>query len=293
MLWVFLGLLAAVFWTLLHIIDKHAITYDLRDPVIAAIVSGICEFMLFIVVTGATTNIFVSSIAIIDSVIAGALYCVAFWMYYYSLRGQEVSRYIPVLSLIPVFVMVFSFVFLGERLSGLHLSGILLIVAGSILISYKKGSFRVKRNPALLLALLSVIFYALRNILIKNATYEASPFAALFWMGIGGLLVSLVLLYYHHPRITRRKAKVGVVLVALSGIFAMFAFLFFTMALSMGSASLTSALLETENFFIFAITLSLARLRPRFLKERFSRKDIMQKLLAIVVIFLGFLLIVS
>lgn len=62
----------------------------------------------------------------------------ASWLCYFrALKIGEASRVAPLDKLSVVLVAVFAFVFLGERLSGLHWLGASLIAAGAIMLAIK------------------------------------------------------------------------------------------------------------------------------------------------------------
>lgn len=62
----------------------------------------------------------------------------ASWLCYFrALKIGEASRVAPVDKLSVVLVAVFAFVFLEERLSGLHWTGVALIAAGAVLLAIK------------------------------------------------------------------------------------------------------------------------------------------------------------
>lgn len=62
----------------------------------------------------------------------------ASWLCYFrALKIGEASRVAPIDKLSVVLVAVFAFLFLGERLSGLHGTGVALIAAGAVMLTIK------------------------------------------------------------------------------------------------------------------------------------------------------------
>lgn len=62
----------------------------------------------------------------------------ASWLCYFrALKIGEASRVAPIDKLSVVLVAVFAYVFLGERLSGLHWTGVALIAAGAVLLAIR------------------------------------------------------------------------------------------------------------------------------------------------------------
>ena len=62
----------------------------------------------------------------------------ASWLCYFrALKIGEASRVAPIDKLSVVLVAVFAFLFLGERLSGLHWTGVALIAVGAVVLAIK------------------------------------------------------------------------------------------------------------------------------------------------------------
>ena len=62
----------------------------------------------------------------------------ASWLCYFrALKIGEASRVAPIDKLSVVLVAVFAYVFLGERLSGLHWTGVALIAVGAVVLAIK------------------------------------------------------------------------------------------------------------------------------------------------------------
>lgn len=62
----------------------------------------------------------------------------ASWLCYFrALKIGEASRVAPIDKLSVVLVAVFAFLFLGERLSGQHWTGVALIAAGAVMLTIK------------------------------------------------------------------------------------------------------------------------------------------------------------
>ncbi len=62
----------------------------------------------------------------------------ASWLCYFrALKLGDAARVAPIDKLSVVLVALFGVTFLGERLSGINWSGVLLIAAGAVLVAYK------------------------------------------------------------------------------------------------------------------------------------------------------------
>lgn len=288
MLWLYLSLLAAVFWSLVIIIDKHAITDEMRDPILAATISGFTLFLFFSLFSLFSDPLSLPLNIIAFSFLTGVCYITAIYFYYQTAKREEISRINSVVQCYPIVVLILSLLFLGELLSPVKYLGIVLLIAGAIIISIKKGT-SIKRLT-ILLALSSMLFYALRSFFLEIAT--AFPLLqVLSWAGLGGLLVGAVLLAAHHPHI-RKKSKKGIEHLILSNALAVIAFLLFTQAISLASASLVTAIISTDILFVFLIATALSKTHSHIIREELRGSTLLLKLIAIVLILLGLLLVV-
>src|SRR5579871_505737 len=88
--------------------------------------------------------------------------------YFKALSKEETSRVIPLFQFIPIIVLLFSFIFLRESISGKQLIGFFIILAGAFLLSAEKLDGKIFRpRKALWYMMLSSFLYALTPILFK------------------------------------------------------------------------------------------------------------------------------
>lgn len=66
----------------------------------------------------------------------------AMLFYLRALQSEEASAVAPFFQLATIFTLLLAYVFLGEKLGLLGLSGVVLIVAGALTASTNGGAFR-------------------------------------------------------------------------------------------------------------------------------------------------------
>ena len=135
--WYIYALLAPAFWALNNIFIKFLITNKFRTyvPMISTI---IMMDLLFAMGTLAIVPFTINFPYTIYAIMVGLMPVIAFWFYSKALLVEEISRIITLFQLIPLFVTILSVIFLNEILGLEKYLGIAIIVAASILISYKK-----------------------------------------------------------------------------------------------------------------------------------------------------------
>jgi len=288
MSWVIFALAAAVIWSIVNIFDKHILSQELKDPILATTATGSSLFLFFSVASLFFGSVYLPFSIIVPAFLAGMSYCIAILIYYTVMRKEEISRIMPIFSVIPIFVAILAYFLLGETFTKLTYLGIFFIVVGSVLISLRKVAHPL--SAAFYVIVISSLFFAFRNILIKFATLENSIFSVMFWVGLGGFFVSFVLFVAHHPHI-REKAKYGVEHLLIVGLFAAIAFFCFTLAISKGPVSLVAALVQTQPVFVFLGATFLSLFHPKFIHEKITKWILLQKTIAVILVIIGAYLI--
>ena len=291
-LWIILSVTAALLWTIVALIDKFVLSHEMHDPILATIIAGFSVFILFVVSSSLFGNdIFIPFYLIILLLFAGLLYGSAIYFYYSVMKKGEISRIISFFSVSPIFVLIFAFIFLNERLTMLDYLGIILIVSGSFLISIKKDHSKYFFSSAFFVTIFAALLISFRTLFVKFATLQISIWPVLFWVGCGSGLLSLFLFFKHHPHI-HKKAKKGIEHLILGRFISAIGLLIFFIAVSLTSVSLVSALVKIEIFFVFIAVTILSYFHPHFIKEKISSEIILQKLISVILIFVGVFLIV-
>lgn len=291
-LWIILTLAAAFFWAVISLLDKFIVSHELKDPLLATVVSGFATVLVLLTMTlFLQPPIFVSLPIILILLFGGISYVLATYFYFLAVRKAEISRVISFLSMTPIFVLFFAFVFLGERLTSLNYFGIILLVFGSFLISLKKNHSEYNISKAFFIVILASLFLSLRDLVIKFASINVSIWSALFWLGVGTGLTSLFLLAKHHPHL-KKKSTIGIRHLLFGRIISSIGLLLFLIAISLASVSLVSALAKIQILIVFIGTLVLSNFHPHILKEKITASIVIQKIVAIVSILIGAFLLI-
>jgi len=191
----------------------------------------------------------------------------------------------------PVFVLILSYLFLHEHLSGNELLAFPLLVFGGFLISLKKveGVFRVSK--ALLFMLLAAFLYSLHVILSKYIYLHMSFYQGFTWISIGGFLSALPLLLVKQTRKDTmaffKKSNVVKGAMVVNEFVNFGAVASIQLALSAGPSSLVVAFGGTQPFFVLSLTLLTSLLLPRIIKEETKVHIVAHKVIALIIIFTG------
>ena len=286
--WIYFTLAAMLLWTVVNIFDKYIISHELRDPMMVTTVFGFVIYLVFIIASFIFDGAQVLDTEVkLASMFAGVFYSVALWFYYYVMKREEVSKFVPILSLEPFIIMILAYFLFDEKFKILNYMGVVLIVIGAIVISIQKHKQKIKHKHLIFFALFSVFLFTARNILFKFATGDPSDFwAVMFWSGVGGIIVPILLFIFHHPHL-RKQGWEGVYHLSFNALLSGIALIFFTKAIATGTVSLAAALLATKPMLVFLVATFLSFFHPKIMRERITKPVLIKKTIAIILIVAG------
>jgi drug/metabolite transporter (DMT)-like permease len=213
-----------------------------------------------------------------------------------TMRQGEVSRIVPVVSSSPIFVALLAVPLLGETVGYRDWLGILLVVAGAILISVNRdGSGRkIKLQKSFISLVLVSIMYAIANVGFKYSLETLT-----FWnvYSLNAICVGSVFVLYSVRKTTigelknlKQRTKTLLLTVGNQCIVTVGMILSFV-ALENGPVSLASTIMNTRPALVFLFAVIISRFFPDALNERPEKNAILIKLIAITVMICGVVLI--
>jgi uncharacterized membrane protein len=289
--WFVFALLSPAFWGLSNVFNKFLVTKKFRGYF------SIVSYLHFVDLIFAGIIYFVAPISFqfpytLFAMMVGLFPVAAFWFYTEALRADEVSRVTPLFQFIPIFVVFLSALFLNEILSAQKYFGTALIVATSLLISYKKAESGNSLSSAFKLMIPFSIILSVYTILQKFLLSYLDYWSLFFWMIIGSFFGVLLLLVFSKPRreftetVRNLGLKTFIVALAGEGVYVL-GTTTSLIAMSLGYISLVSALSGLQHFFVFIYMLLLSLFVPTILKEDTGRSVVVLKIVAIALMFVG------
>lgn len=287
-LWFLLALAAALGWGFVVLLDKFVIDSEIDNPLATG---GLHAFVNCLTITG--LSYFIGGISfsprlVISGALVGFLYIVANYFWFAGVGSEEVSRFAPVLSFDIVFISILSFIFLGETLNPASYGGVLLTVAGCILISLEDPLHSLKKMKstwALAAALASAFAYSVREVIFKHVSAGIEVWSLLFYFGITGMIFAVPVLYKSRQDLMQNTE--GLEHMVTSGLVSGLAQVSFFTAVSLGSVVIVSTITKTRFLLIFFAATVISRLHPEILHEPLDREILAQKLFATIMIVTG------
>ncbi len=301
--WFLLALLPPLIWATNYHIDKIAITkYGRGVPnVQLAIISGlggslIVALLLFLDPSRLTASWNFYDVAFTFA--GGIFYLLGSYMYYLGLSKEEVTRIAPLYAFSPIFGILFGTTLLGEHITATNILGIIIVVAGGILVDSRVVKHIFKVNWTALIAIaISCMGYALSSVGFKQSSNYLDFGGNLLWFFIGSVVASIVLvLTPKHRRDfmkifkTSKKRKLAFIMV-ISNIIGNLGRSIHNYAVLLVPIAFVQTVEAFESAFVLAIAVILGKFFSGLEPEDLSQRVFVQKLFSVVVIIAGSLLL--
>ena len=305
MTWLFVAIAAYLILAIVNLLDKFLVDNIIKNSRAYAFVA--CTLGLAILIIAPWFMEWPGWFLLGHNLLNGFIFALALWALYAALRRGEAARILVVVGgLTPVFSLGISVLFLNESFKRSEWQGIGLILIGVLLLAllptarsylariFKKFNFiQPAMTDGLPIAVLSALAYSLYFISTKIA-YAGQPFMSAFiWTRLGAALFVLAFLIRQADRraikdlLFNSRSSGSRGLVVFNQALGASGFILQNYAIFLGSVVLVNALQGLQYAFLLIISAALSILAPRFLKEKFSWRIVLQKTIAVIAIMAG------
>lgn len=301
LVWILFAVLAPLLFAAVNQIDGFLVK-KVSTPgslvVFSSLFALVTIVVSFIIVLVQGTGLSLSGTQIIILLVSGVFEIA--WLYWYmqALETEEVSSVVPWFQVVPVFVLILSIIFLGERMSGLQIFGIGIVVLGSAILSRNFAEkFRFKKRETLLMIGAAGII-AIGSVLYKIAALDLVPFwTSMFWLHIGvfgtGVVAYLVPSFrseFHDMIATNGRKVLGWnVLNEVLNLGGLLALLYATYLAS--NISYVYTISAVQPLFVLILSAVLSKVSPNFVSEDLSGRNLFFKTIAIALLVGGGILV--
>jgi transporter family protein len=200
--------------------------------------------------------------------VGSILYAVAYLLFFKGFELGNVSIISATMNLWAVFTMLFAYIFLGQRLSTFQFLGVLMIIAGVVLVSLKWSDIKNQNiellsgiKETILAALLFGIFWNLSEIISEQIGWSSTT----LFVKIGVVLFLLLfsLLINRELSIAKTTPKIKM-MILFAGVLEAAAVAFVNWGLTVGNAILVTPIASALSI----VTIMMAVI---FLKEKITK----------------------
>jgi drug/metabolite transporter (DMT)-like permease len=294
MLWFIVIILAYLLFAVTNLVNKFILAGP-PNPKGYSFYVGILSILTIFLIPFVGFSI-PSFYQILLCLLSGAVFIFAILGLFEGLEKFETSRVIPAIGAIsPLFIFALIFLFSGgkEILSIKEMLAFILLIVGGVFITYNPSA-KVSLRSLKLSAITSFLF-AFSFVLAKYV-YIMLPFwTGFIWIRIGTFLAAIFFIFFKEVRqelfgkkVTFDK-KTGIIFVFNQAIGAI-ASILQNWAIALAGLiylSIINALQGVQYVFLFILMMLISVKFPKRFKEDFSKKIILQKIGAILIIGAG------
>ncbi len=295
--WIIFALLTPAMFGISNFIDKFLVEKRIKNPLLITLFMGVISFFLgiFIVITRGFPMLPQTEFVLI--IISGILLNFYLLPYFKALSLDDASRIVPFFSFIPIFILILSYLFLGDRLTTRELIGFAIVIFGGFILGAEKihkGIFKPRNSLWFMIG--SSFMYAIATILFKFVLVKEGLLTTFGYQSIGiGIGAFLMLLYTPLRSIFISEAKKFKVdtwsLMSLNETIAVGAEFSYAYAILLAPVALVSVVGSVQPFFVLIYGLILSIFFPHIVKEEIDKATIGTKAFSILLIFIGIYLL--
>ncbi len=293
MTWILFSILTALTWAMVNIIDKYVLTKWIKWPVVPVMILGVVGLAFSAVIYLLHGFEPMTTAQILWAFASGFFYILMIYFYFKAVQIEEISRVIPLFYLGPLFILVLAAIFLGESLSPNAYAGVVLLVLGSILISFK-GSIRVSFGKAFWLVMLSAFTFAISQVITEYLLESVDYWTIFSYSRIGVFLILVPIFLMHGKlffRMLKEKGTKAVAVVSFNEVLNMMGLLFLTIAASIGYITVVNALSSLQPLFVLLLTIFISVFYPKILKEELGKSTLILKFVSVAMMITGVVLV--
>lgn len=289
MLWISISIIAYFLNALAITVDKFLLSKKINNPAVYAFL--IASLSLVAIGLAPFGLQWYGWLALLPALLAGVLFTGGLLYMFTALGENEASRITPVIGgLQPIWILLLATIFLGETLTALSMLAFVLIIAGTVLISWPSGPQRPLNYRA---AILATILFAASYTLNKYVFIDQDFITGFVWTRVGAFLGALLLLLSAANRrdiwqnLRHGDQQTGGLFVG-GQIAGAVSFILINYAIAISpSVALVNALQGIQYVFLLVFVIILSRLFPRVLSERLTPSILIQKIAAMILIMVG------
>jgi len=295
--WLIIALLSPALWAASSHIDKYLIEKYFKGRGVGALIifsSIIGVFVLPFILLFEPKPFNISFAQLILIIFSSVISILAILIYLYALKKDEASIVVPLFQTIPIFAFILGYLFLGEILSHRQIAGGLLIILGGLGLSLdlKEKVPRLKSNIFFLMLLASLLI-AISGLLFKVVAVEANFWTATFWAYAGEILMGAIFLVFIKSyrvefwQVIQINKLAVLSLNAFNEVINVIATLIFRFVILLAPLALIWAINGLQPLFVFLFGVILTLFFPNLEKESLAKKNVIQKIFTILIMFLG------
>lgn len=290
-MYIAIAILGFAILAVVSILDKYILTSKKTDPALYAFFNTIFCFPLFLFF------FFIKmpneSMPWIFSFVAGLLYGVSLWTLYKGIEKGNISYIGPLVGAsVPLATLFLGRVFLHEILTNFQIVAVILFISGSLVIAFEKRKKGQGLRAGTLWGFFSGILFAISLTATKFVYNEVNFVTGIlmvgFFTGVSGLIFAAL------PRVRNNifkkntdKSSNRMPFVITNIVLSLLGVVLVQLAISMGVVSIVNSLEGVRYGLLIILVALLSKFFPRVFYEKHSKQEVIQEVLAVLLIVVG------
>jgi len=302
MLWLTVTIVAYLIMAVVFLIDKYLLVSSIPNPKVYAFLIGLAGAFLILLIP--FVDFYVpSAFQLLLSFGSGASFVLALFFFFKALQKFNVSQIVPAVgALTPIFTFLLIYLssFGRETLSFPEAISFVILIIGSILITFEKE--KAVNLQSLKLSLIAAFLFSSYFVMAKYVYLEQPFLNGLIWTRLGGVLLA-IFLFVIWPDIKRDifakqdgLHKKSLIIIAANQTAGAGAGILQNWAIALAPlayVAFINALQGVQYVFLLALSAFLSFKFPQILNEFLSKKIIVQRIVAILLIVSGLALLAT
>ena len=294
--WVVIVIGANFFWALTNIGDKYVVSKRVKNPYVYMVWLTLLELVVIVLIPFVDFVLPEAKIMLL-LLLAGFMDLYASMLYIKAVQLEDISRINLWWSFVPIFSLLLAWLFLGEKLSQGQLIAFVILIIGGFIASFHLKRTKIIFSKAFLIMMASTFMFSAYMVTLHHVLNYMSFISGFIWLRITLVfwLLPLLLISSFRSKLNRETKNLfnkklffivlAVVLVDNMGT------LLNTWGLSLGPVALINAVGGTQMIFVFVIAILISIFAPKILKEELDRRNVILKIVALILMVVGVLLI--
>jgi drug/metabolite transporter (DMT)-like permease len=275
------------------LVDKILLNRNLPSPFVYAFYISVLGNLAFLLIP---FGVVLDPIAMLLAFLSGVFFVFGLLTFYQSLKTGEASIVAPIVgSLNPLFSLLIEWFFLNQIISKNHLGAVLILIVGTVVLTFNMLRQNVKFNQQLWLMVISALWMAMSYVLLAQSFNLSNFMTGLVFRSLGSGIIVLTFLFFksirsqifgtqiHHNRFANSTTGLlfaGQTMGAISGIL-------ITFSISLSNPAVVNSLFGVQYLVILITAIILSRKHPELLDEKLNASVLTQKIIGCLIISYG------
>ncbi len=276
------------------LLSKYFKNFSLFVFIIYSAVTSIIILPVFIIF-GGWGILHIPHYDILILITAGICEAIAIYFYLYALFREDASVVVPFFQLIPIASFILSRLILKETLSLWQIVGSLIVITGAAILSVEieEGKEIKFRKHVIFSMIAMAVLMALSGVLFKFVAVSNNFWLSNFWESVGFALVGTVIFlirkedrnaFFDSIKIHKSKITLSVL---LSEFFTLGGNISLNYAFLLAPIALVRVVEGYQPVFVLIFGIIITKMFPKILEEKMNWRNMVPKIAAIIIIFVG------